>query len=154
MEYQKPSGDWAPVPTSRDKIGRAYASASYPGLRDYVYLRGVTQRTERNVSLFMPYDAAAIPNGAYSRRYVIRLWDDNNRDVARTVLPAEKVTVDSKAGRTIIKVVECRACCAATSESKTPLKPKPETVTPGAIHFFDASTGKWTCPGKIERQPE
>jgi len=87
------------------KLAGAYTSSRYPGLRDYVSLRGVTQRTKRNVSLFMPYDATAMPKGSYLRRYVIRLWDSNDQDVERRPLPTEKVTVANQSGRTIIKVV-------------------------------------------------
>jgi hypothetical protein len=154
MEYKTSAGEWVPVPTSHDEIGQAYTSERYPGLRDYVSLRGVTQRTQRNISLFMPYDATDMPKGTYLRRYVIRLWNSDNQDVARTVLPTQKVTVASQAGRTIIKEVECKACCSLLSKSEGPLEPIPETVPSGAIHFFNSRTGKWTCPGKLEAQPE
>lgn len=154
MEYEKRPGEWVPVPASDSAVGQAYTSARYPGLRDYVRLRPVTERTQRHVSLFMPYDAAAMPSGTYTRRYIIRLWDKDNNDVARTILPSEMVEVKSLAGRTIITVVKCRACCQVMTDSKTPLEPQPEAIPPGAIHFFDARTGGWLCPGKLERQTQ
>jgi hypothetical protein len=155
MEYQKPTGDWAPVPTTNDQVGEAYTSGVDKGLRDYVHLRAVKERTQRNISLFMPYDAAKMPAGLYARRYVIRLWDQGMNDVARTALPAEKVDVRSQAGRTVVKVVECKACCRVSAPTKDkPLEPIPAAAPSGAVHFFSAKTGKWVCPGKTEELPQ
>ena len=66
MEYQRPAGEWVPVPTNAGPLGKEYTSPRYPGLRDYVSLRKVTENTERHISLFMPYDAAAMPTGSYA----------------------------------------------------------------------------------------
>jgi hypothetical protein len=153
MEYKTPSGTWAPVPTAKSELGRSYRSGKFDGVRDYVHLHEVTKRTQRHISLFLPYDAAAMADGTYLRRYVIRLWDNASNDVARTILPAEKVQVTrgGQTSRIIIRVVECTACCAYSTASKEPLQPKPEAVAAGAMHYFEASTGQWTCPSKFEK---
>jgi hypothetical protein len=153
MEYQRPTGEWVPVPTAENSLGEAYTSEHYPGLRDFVSLKGVTEYTQRHISFFMPYDAAAMHDGTYLRRYVIRLWNKNDQDVARTTLTAEKVTINNQSGRTIIKVVECKACCAAMAASEGPLEPMPEVVSTGTVQFFDAKTGHSFCP-EAEQKPQ
>jgi hypothetical protein len=107
MEYQ--AGDligtdrWLPVPTTTDPLGESYRSEKYQGLRDYVrFDQGVSKPTIRQICLFMPHTAAAIPVGRhFVRRYVVRLWDDNGDEIEIKALPLppEDVVMDRDENR-------------------------------------------------------
>ncbi len=146
MEYQNRSGEWVPVPTKDTSLGEAYTSGRYPGLRDYVFLKEVSDSTQRQISFFMPYDAANLRSGTYARRYVIRLWNQDGEDIEQTVLKPEDVSVNNNSGKTTIKVVSCKACCpVARNSTGKALTPEPQVVKTGTIQFFDAESGSPVC---------
>jgi len=146
MEYLK-NDDWISVPTRDDDLGLAYRSRAYNGIRDYVQFANVYENTERHICLFMPYEAANLPVGnQYVRRYVLRLWDRNNIEVSNTILPQEVVSINKQAGRTVITVVQARACASFLSENG--LQPVQESRKTGIVRFFNVRSGEWVCPGE------
>jgi len=155
MEYLDQNRVWQPIPTANSDLGRQYRSAMDGSVRDYVTLRGESQLTTRHVSLFVPYNAASLPAGSYVRRYVIRLWNANNQDIADRELPAEPVTVIKEEGRTVIRITKI-SCCRAIAgppASSAPPQPIPESVDQGGVLFFDTQKGTWACPTATQEQP-
>lgn len=146
MEYLK-NNNWISVPTRDDDLGLAYRSHAYSGMRDYVKFASVSENTERHICLFMPYEAANLPVGnRYERRYVLRVWDRNNIEVSNTILPQETVSIEKHAGRTVITVVQARACVAVLSDNE--IQPVQESRQTGIVRFFNARNGEWVCPGE------
>lgn len=148
MEYfDANNGKWRPIPTRNTELGRAYTSGQYPGVRDYVQFDSVDADTERNVCLFMPYEAASVQQGAgFRRRYVLRLWDNDNEEVKAVVLPEELVNVESHKGKTVITLVKAKACAASPFASNEPI---PETRREsGLVRFFNPKNGAWVCPSE------
>lgn len=155
MEFRDERNQWLPTPTARTALGEAYRSPKYNGLRDYVVFEPTSVNTTRHVCLFMPYEAAFLPTRRYDRRYVIRVWDHGNREIANTVLSPESVNVERENGKLVIRVISVRTCAMVVSEATTPdpvpqpvPDPVPTTVNEGGVRFFDTATGDWTCPSK------
>ena len=145
MEYQDEHSNWKPVPTKNTPLGGAYESNRYPGVRDYVALTDVSVNTTRHICLFMPYNATALSDGDYKRRYVLRLWNGSNREVTNKALQDEAIKVSTPRGLTLFTVVRVRTC--ATMEgNEGELRPTPESQDTGSARFFDTSTGAWVCP--------
>lgn len=110
----------------------------------YVQFGPVKKNVMRNICLFMPYDAAALSSGKYQRRYVIRIWDDENKEIGSRTLSADKVEIERKGGRVIIKSIVAIACSANDPKNNTPI---PEHEPSGHLRFFSTKTGDWTCLG-------
>ena len=145
MEYQNSQQRWVPVPTANSSLGQAYRSSKYPGLRDYVRFNGDDETVTRHVCLFMPYDAASLPgNRIYERRYVIRVWDNDNNDIGHTVLPADQVTTKREGdGTLIISVVKVKTCTSMVDAGNA--EPVPESEDAGTVRFFSTKSGQWVC---------
>jgi len=146
MEYLDEQGKWRPVPTSTTELGQQYHSPNYAGLRDFVKFNGTSINTIRHICLFMPFDAAALQVGErYQRRYVIRVWDGNNREISNHPLEAERVqTSRDEEGKLLITTVTVRACGGA--QYAEDLQPVPETVDTGHLAMFSVKSGRFGCP--------
>ncbi len=145
MEYQDSQQQWIPVPTANSRLGQAYQSGKYPGVRDFVRFSGQDETVTRHVCLFMPYDAASLPgNRIYQRRYVIRVWDKDNRDIGQTVLPADQVTTRREEdGTLVISIVKVKTCSSMVDADSA--EPIPESKDDGSVRFFSAKSGNWVC---------
>jgi hypothetical protein len=148
-EFIDASGPWQQVPPPKSMIGALYTSFNYGGLRDYVDVNGVSQATDRNVALFMPFDGFALGQGKdYAFRYVIRLWeprvhesDTADQEITSLRLEPYRVHVGHDAEGNLISIVDAKPCAFLTSE-----KGKPAAQPAGIVRFFDTATGKWECP--------
>ena len=144
------SGNWTDVEATNSELGAAYRGGKYRDYRDFVFIDGTDTPQVRTVTLFMPYDAADIREGNYTRRYVIRLWNGDNGEIAAKALEPDNVTVnrfrDRNATRTLISTVSVKSCAPAAAAG-APIEPIPETPkTPSrSMRFFNAQTGKWVC---------
>lgn len=149
MEFLSDNNNWQPVPTAATTLGNEYRSGQFPGVRDYVKFNSCEANTTRHVCLFMPYAAASLPvNKFYQRRYVLRLWDRNNRPILRTALSAEPVeTKRDHSGKLIIVTVKARACGALVGANGDPV---PESNDDGTFQFFSTKTGEFICLGPQE----
>ena len=144
MEYEDTQQGWLPVPTASTPLGQAYRSGKYVGLRDYVQFGGTGVGFMRHICLFMPYDAAALPgNKVYERRYVIRVWDGNNQEVANTVLPSETVSTTRQGGKLTLVVARAKACSSMMDAADN--TPIPQSEDTGLVRFFSTGSGKWVC---------
>lgn len=158
MEYQTGpeigTNNWRPVPTTSDPLGKSYTSGKYPGLRDFVTVETrVSVPTQHQICLFMPHDAAAIQEGTqFSRRYVIRVWDQNGNEIESKALslPADSVSMERQGPRRIIRTTVAVACSKSIYTGSGPANLEPEaarTVSEnGTSRFFNTSSGQWVCP--------
>lgn len=101
MQYM--DGDrWLPVPTQKSKLGKQYTSPKHHDLRAYKVFGNTSRGRFVNTSLFVPYGAMALKAEyqIFPRRYVIRLWDHNNREIGNSISPEQNLIVENR-GRTI-----------------------------------------------------
>lgn len=147
MEYLDKNKKWSPVPTKGDtELGQEYTSGNFPGLRDYVKFEGSNSNHIRHICLFMPYKAADLPiNKKYTRRYSLRVWDDNNEPVERTILTPEQIaTTRDENGNFVMTTVTAKACSSMPAPKNT--DPVPESKNSGLLRFFDTKSGSFVCP--------
>lgn len=69
---EKPAGEFKPTPPSDN----TYKSADLGAATAFTEFTSKTTE-KRNVSVFFPYNATALPDGEYMLKYRIRLWIDN-----------------------------------------------------------------------------
>lgn len=144
MEYNDPQQGWLPVPTAPTPLGNEYRSGKYVGLRDYVRFGAASTNVTRHICLFMPYAAASLPDGrVYERRYVIRLWDSENQEVANTALTPDSVRAEQSDGRLVLTLVRAKTC--GSMVDSTHPAPVAESQDTGSVRFFSTSSGKWVC---------
>jgi hypothetical protein len=142
-------GQWQTMPTSNSALGQAYLSGRYPGVRDYVTIESSGAILEKNVALFIPYAACALnPDTAFHMRYVIRLWDGNNTEIANLPLQSMPVNVSVEREHLLISAIRAVACSAIPSgdQAAGAPAPVPQSEPAGAVQFFDAATGLFVCP--------
>lgn len=147
-EYVDSAGVWQQVPPPKSMIGQLYTSYNYGGLRDYVDVNPVSQTTDRNVALFMPFDGFALGQGKeYTFRYVVRLWEprlhegDTDQEIAVLRLEPYRVRVGQDAEGILITIVDVKPCAFLEGA-----KEKPPAQPAGIVRFFDTASGRWECP--------
>jgi hypothetical protein len=125
-------GDWQPVQMPKHPLAAWYTSKKYGGLRDYVDVAGTTVDTRRIVSLFVPIDGFATLAGKDCEfRYVVRVWDADDREIASVTLEAYRIRVGVDNGHIAVSILDRGAAQAhGTSE----------------LLLFNASNGKWLVP--------
>lgn len=143
MEYLD-NNEWRPVPVANTELGFAYRSGHSPGVRDYIKFDSCNESTARHVCLFMPYNAASLRNGLYERRYVLRLWDHNNRLIAGGSRALSPDTVEAKRERNNLSFVTVRAR-ACSSPVGNPEGAGQADKDDAAIVFFNTQTGETIC---------
>lgn len=101
MQYMD-GNRWLPVPPQNSILGKQYTSPKHRGIRDYKTFDSTSKSQFVNTSLFVPYGAMALKADyrVFPRRYVIRLWDHNNREIGNSVSPEQSLIVENR-GRTI-----------------------------------------------------
>jgi hypothetical protein len=126
-------GDWQPVPMPKHPLAAWYTSKKYSGLRDYVDVGPTTVDTRRIVSLFVPVDGFAMLAGKECElRYVVRVWDADDRELSSVTLDPFRVQVGVDSGHIAVSILD---------------GPKPaETHGTSALLLFDPATGKWLTP--------
>jgi hypothetical protein len=122
-------GDWQPVQMPPHPLAAWYTSKKYGGLRDYVDVAGTTEATRRIVSLFVPIDGFATLAGKECElRYVVRVWDADDRELASVTLEPYRIRVGVDNGHIAISILDRGGAQAhGTSE----------------LLLFDTATGKW-----------
>jgi hypothetical protein len=141
-QYRDSAGKWQPVPPPNSPIGPFYTSKTYGGLRDWVEVNGVTETTDRNVTMFIPYRGFALPPGKdYDFRYVVRLWDAADKETGSVALEPYRIHVSSDADGPVVAIVDAKPCSFLAGSS-----PAEGPHGAGPIRFFDTATGKWICP--------
>jgi hypothetical protein len=150
MEYAENEQVWLAVPTARTELGEAYRSPRYAGIRDYVKFDNCTADTLRRVCLFMPYDAAGLPNNrTYQRRYVLRVWDQRNEPIARVNLAPEAVqTRRDEHGKMQILTIKVKTCSIPAFQEWGSDDPIPEFEDHGSLQMFSTKTGEFLCPSE------
>jgi hypothetical protein len=147
-EYMDDSGKWQQVPPPKTMLAALYTSGNYGGLRDYVDINGVSETTDRNVALFMPFDGFALEQGRdRTFRYVLRLWQprptdkEDDKESAHLALEPYRIHVGHDSEGILISIVNARPCSFLIGE-----KVNPTSQSAGIVRFFDSATGKWECP--------
>jgi hypothetical protein len=125
-------GDWQPVQMPKHPLAAWYTSKKYGGLRDYVDVAGSTVDTRRIVSLFVPIDGFATLAGKECElRYVVRVWDADDREIASVTLEPYRVQVGVDNGHIAISILD-RGGAQAHGTSD--------------LLLFDTANGKWLGP--------
>ena len=132
-------GDWQPVPMPKHPLAAWYTSKKYGGLRDYVDVGPTAVDTRRIVSLFVPVDGFAMLAGKECElRYVVRVWDADDREISSVTLEPFRVQVGVDSGHIAISILagpKRAAEAHGTSE----------------LLLFDLATGKWLTPNSSVR---
>src|SRR5271154_5576564 len=122
-------GDWQPVQMPKHPLAAWYTSKKYGGLRDYVDVAGTTVDTRRIVSLFVPIDGfATLAGKECDLRYVVRVWDADDREISSVVLDPFRVRVGVDNGHIAISILD-RGGAQAHGTSD--------------LLLFDTANGKW-----------
>jgi hypothetical protein len=125
-------GDWQPVQMPPHPLAAWYTSKKYGGLRDYVDVAGTTDATRRIVSLFVPIDGfATLAGKECDLRYVVRVWDADDREIAAVTLEPYRIRVGVDNGHIAISILD-RGGAQAHGTSDALL--------------FDTASGKWLGP--------
>jgi hypothetical protein len=147
-EYVDGAGKWRQVPPPKNMLAALYTSGNYGGLRDYVDIAGVSEATERNIALFMPFDGFALPQGTdYTFRYVLRLWEprpdgkDDDKEIAHLSLEPYRVHVGHDSEGILISALNAGpSAVLAGGTGTSAIRPS------GVVRFFDTATGMWESP--------
>lgn len=127
-------GDWQPVPMPKHPLAAWYTSKRYGGLRDYVDVGPTTVDTRRIVSLFVPVDGFAMLAGKEcDLRYVIRVWDADDRELSSLTLDPYRIQVGVDNGHIAVSVID-RGSKHAEAHGTSELL------------LFDTATGKRLAP--------
>jgi hypothetical protein len=125
-------GDWQPVQMPKHPLAAWYTSKKYGGLRDYVDVAGTAVDTRRIVSLFVPIDGFATLAGKECElRYVVRVWDADDREIASVTLESYRVQVGVDNGHIALSILD-RGGAQAHGTSD--------------LILFDTANGKWLGP--------
>jgi hypothetical protein len=128
-------GDWQPVPMPKHPLAAWYTSKKYGGLRDYVDVGPTTVDTRRIVSLFVPVDGFAMLAGKEcDLRYVLHVWDTDDREIAGLTLDPYRVQVGVDNGHIAVSIIDRGAKHAAEAHGTSELL------------LFDTASGKWRVP--------
>jgi hypothetical protein len=128
-------GDWQPVPMPKHPLAAWYTSKKYGGLRDYVDVGPTTVDSRRIVSLFVPVDGFAMLAGKEcDLRYVLHVWDTDDREIAGLTLDPYRVQVGVDNGHIAVSIIERGAKHAAEAHGTSELL------------LFDTASGKWRVP--------
>lgn len=128
-------GDWQSVPMPKHPLAAWYTSKKYGGLRDYVDVGPTTVDTRRIVSLFVPVDGFAMLAGKEcDLRYVLHVWDADDREIASLTLDPYRVQVGVDNGHIAVSIIDRGAKHAAEAHGTSELL------------LFDAASGKWRVP--------
>jgi hypothetical protein len=128
-------GDWQPVPMPKHPLAAWYTSKKYGGLRDYVDVGPTTVETRRIVSLFVPVDGFAMLAGKEcDLRYVLHVWDTDDREIASLTLDPYRVQVGVDNGHIAVSIIDRGAKRAAEAHGTSELL------------LFDTASGKWRVP--------
>jgi hypothetical protein len=134
-EYRE-QGGWQPVPMPKHPLAAWYTSKKYGGLRDYVDVGPTAVETRRIVSLFVPVDGFAMLAGKECElRYVIRVWDADDRERSSLTLEPYRVQVGVDGGHIAISIIDGAAKRAAEAHGTSELL------------LFDTASGKWRVLG-------
>jgi hypothetical protein len=130
-------GDWQPVQMPKHPLAAWYTSKKYGGLRDYVDVAGTTAATRRIVSLFVPIDGfATLAGKECDLRYVVRVWDADDREIASVTLESYRIRVGVDSGHIAISILDRGGAQAhGTSE----------------LLLFDTASGKWLGPNSLAK---
>jgi hypothetical protein len=127
-------GDWQPVTMPKHPLAAWYTSKKYGGLRDYVDIGATDAPTRRIVSLFVPIDGfATLAGKECDLRYVVRVWDADDREIWSVVLEPFRVRVGVDNGHIALSILpgpQGAAQAHGTSEQR----------------LFDTASGKWLGP--------
>jgi hypothetical protein len=125
-------GDWQPVPMPKHPLAAWYTSKKYGGLRDYVDVGPTTVDTRRIVSLFVPVDGFAMLAGKEcDLRYVLHVWDADDREIASLMLDPYRIQVGVDNGHIAVSIIDRGAKHAAEAHGTSELL------------LFDTANGKW-----------
>jgi len=128
-------GDWQPVPMPKHPLAAWYTSKKYGGLRDYVDVGPTTVDSRRIVSLFVPVDGFAMLAGKEcDLRYVLHVWDTDDREIAGLTLDPYRVQVGVDNGHIAVSIIDRGAKHAAEAHGTSELL------------LFDTASGKWRVP--------
>jgi hypothetical protein len=128
-------GDWQPVPMPKHPLAAWYTSKKYGGLRDYVDVGPTTVDARRIVSLFVPVDGFAMLAGKEcDLRYVLHVWDTDDREIASLTLDPYRVQVGVDNGHIAVSIIDRGAKHAAEAHGTSELL------------LFDTGSGKWRVP--------
>ncbi len=128
-------GDWQPVQMPKHPLAAWYTSKKYGGLRDYVDVGPSSVDTRRIVSLFVPVDGfAALAGKECELRYVIRLWDADDRELSSVTLEPYRVQVGVDNGHIAMSILDGAKHAA-------------EARGTSELLLFDTASGKWLVPG-------
>ena len=128
-------GDWQPVPMPKHPLAAWYTSKKYGGLRDYVDVGPTTVDTRRIVSLFVPVDGFAILAGKEcDLRYVLHVWDADDREIAGLMLDPYRIQVGVDNGHIAVSIIDRGMKHAAEAHGTSELL------------LFDTANGKWRVP--------
>jgi hypothetical protein len=111
-----------------------YTSKKYGGLRDYVDVGPTTVETKRIVSLFVPVDGFAmlLEGKGYDLRYVIRVWDADDRELSAVTLEPYRIEVGVDNGHIALSIVDRGKDAEVHGTSE--------------LLLFNTSNGKWLVP--------
>jgi hypothetical protein len=136
-EYRE-KGDWQPVQIPKHPLAAWYTSKKYGGLRDYVDVGPSSVETRRIVSLFVPVDGFALLAGKEcDLRYVIRVWDADDRELSSVALDPYRIQVGVDNGHIAVSIVGGGHAAEAHGTS--------------GLLMFDTANGKW-LPAKPSAQ--
>jgi hypothetical protein len=125
-------GDWQPVPMPKHPLAAWYTSKKYGGLRDYVDVGPTTVDTRRIVSLFVPVDGFAMLAGKEcDLRYVLHVWDADDREIASLMLDPYRIQVGVDNGHIAVSIIDRGMKHAAEAHGTSELL------------LFDTANGKW-----------
>jgi hypothetical protein len=128
-------GDWQPVQMPKHPLAAWYTSKKYGGLRDYVDVGPSAVDTRRIVSLFVPVDGFATLAGKECElRYIVRVWDADDREVGSVTLEPYHVLVGVDNGHIAVSILDRGA------------KHGPEAHGTSELLLFDSANGKWLGP--------
>jgi hypothetical protein len=127
-------GEWQPVQMPKHPLAAWYTSKKYGGLRDYVDVGPSAVDTRRIVSLFVPVDGFATLAGKECElRYIVRVWDADDREVGSVTLEPYRVLVGVDNGHIAMSILGGA-------------KHGPEAHGTSELLLFDTANGKWLAP--------
>jgi hypothetical protein len=128
-------GDWQPVQMPKHPLAAWYTSKKYGGLRDYVDVGPTSSDTRRIVSLFVPVDGFATLAGKQcDLRYVVRVWDADDRELSSVTLAPYRIQVGVDNGHIAVSILDHAPKHAAEAHGTSELL------------LFDTANGKWVVP--------
>jgi hypothetical protein len=134
-QYRERGGDWQPVGMPKHPLAAWYTSKKYGGLRDYVDVGPTTVDTPRIVSLFVPVDGFALLAGKEcDLRYVVRVWDADDNEMASLTLDPYRIQVGVDSGHIAVSIIDRGGKRAAEAHGTSELL------------LFDTASGKWLGP--------